>query len=196
MQSTELVMADSFSYCAELVRNADRDRFAATLFASAQHRNALYALYAFDSEVGRVRDIAREAMPGEIRLQWWREVLQGQRSGEAKASPVAAAILNTIEIYHLPLGEMLDRFGMAKGLSRSGRNEILVVPHSTYEEDQFLSDLAPRARFESFIRECTGIARATGLTTSYRRCSAPRSRFRCSAAARRSASGSTSCWWT
>jgi phytoene synthase len=101
-------MADAFSYCAELVRNADRDRFIATLFAPSQHRNALHALYAFDLEIARVRDIAREAMPGEIRLQWWREVLQGERSGEAKASPVAAVILDTIASYHLPLGEMLD----------------------------------------------------------------------------------------
>jgi phytoene synthase len=108
LQLTEVVMADTFSYCAELVRNTDRDRFVATLFASSQHRNALYALYAFDLEIGHVRDIAREPMPGEIRLQWWREVLQGQRTGEANASPVAAAILNTIEINHLPLGEMLD----------------------------------------------------------------------------------------
>ena len=101
-------MGDAFPYCAELIRNADRDRFIATLFASSQHRDALYALYAFDVEIGRVRDIAREAMPGEMRLQWWLEVLHGQRSGEATASPVAAAILNTIESYHLPLGEILE----------------------------------------------------------------------------------------
>jgi 15-cis-phytoene synthase len=101
-------MGDAFSYCAELVRSADRDRFIATLFASSQHRDALLALYAFDLEVGRVRDIAREAMPGEIRLQWWREVLQGQRSGEATASPVAAAILKTVEMHRLGVGEMLD----------------------------------------------------------------------------------------
>jgi 15-cis-phytoene synthase len=101
-------MPDAFSYCAEVVRNADRDRFIATLFASSQHRDALHALYAFDLEVGRVRDVAREAMPGEIRLQWWREVLQGQRNGEAKASPVAAAVLNTVEIYRLPVDEMLN----------------------------------------------------------------------------------------
>jgi 15-cis-phytoene synthase len=101
-------MGDAFSYCAELVRSADRDRFIATLFAPSQHCNALHALYAFDIEVGRVRDLAREAMPGEIRLQWWREVLQGQRNAEAKASPVAAAFLNTVEMYRLPVGEMLD----------------------------------------------------------------------------------------
>ena len=34
-------------------------------------------------------------MPGEIRLQWWREVLEGEREGEAAAHPVAAALRDT-----------------------------------------------------------------------------------------------------
>jgi 15-cis-phytoene synthase len=90
-------MQDAFSFCADLVRNADRDRFIATLFAPARFRGALHALYAFDIELARVRDLAREAMPGEIRLQWWREVVLKEREAEARASPVAAAIIDTVE---------------------------------------------------------------------------------------------------
>jgi 15-cis-phytoene synthase len=95
-------MQDAFAYCAELVRQADRDRYLATLFAPAQHRDALYALYAFNIEIARVRDVAREAMPGEIRLQWWREVIGGERSGEAQANPVASALLAAVERCRLP----------------------------------------------------------------------------------------------
>jgi phytoene synthase len=90
-------MRDAFSYCAGLVRTADRDRFLATLFAPASFRDALHALYAFDIEIARVANLAREAIPGEIRLQWWREVLRGERGGEASASPVAAALLRALE---------------------------------------------------------------------------------------------------
>ena len=100
-------MQEAVSYCAELVRDADRDRYIATLFAPAQGRNPLYAIYAFNVEVAQVRDRAREAAPGEIRLQWWREVLQGERHGEAMASPVAASLLDTIERYRLPVSAML-----------------------------------------------------------------------------------------
>jgi 15-cis-phytoene synthase len=99
-------MQDAFSYCAEMVRSADRDRFIATLFAPAHNRDALYALYAFNVEVAQVRDRAREAAPGEIRLQWWREVLQGERH-EAMANPVAAALLRTIEAYRMPVNAIL-----------------------------------------------------------------------------------------
>lgn len=100
-------MEDAVSHCAELVRNADRDRFIATLFAPAHNRGALYAFYAFNIEVAHVRNRAREAAPGEIRLQWWREVLQGERHGEAMASPVAASLLDTIERHRLPVNAML-----------------------------------------------------------------------------------------
>ncbi len=78
--------ADASGYCEQLVREADKDRFLATLFAPAARRPALFALYAFNAEIARVRDIAREPMPGEIRLQWWREVVEGGRSEEARGA--------------------------------------------------------------------------------------------------------------
>jgi 15-cis-phytoene synthase len=101
-------MQDAFAYCAELVRTADRDRFIASLFAPAQHRGALHALYAFNAEVTRVREAAHTALPGEIRLQWWSEVISGERAEEAGANPVAAALLSTIESRGLPRANLLD----------------------------------------------------------------------------------------
>ena len=94
-------MQSNFEHCAVLVRETDRDRYLATLFAPAKHRDALFALYAFNVEVGRVRDLAREPMPGEIRLQWWREVLSGERPGEAAAHPVASAMMGLLKRYDI-----------------------------------------------------------------------------------------------
>ena len=104
-------MQDAFAHCAEVVRTADHDRYLAALFAPAEHRDALLALYAFNAEVARVRDVAREPMPGEIRLQWWREVVFGERSGEAAANPVAAAFLAAVQRYNLavePLNALIE----------------------------------------------------------------------------------------
>jgi 15-cis-phytoene synthase len=101
-------MQDAFAYCAQLVRAADRDRYVAALFAPAEHRGALYALYAFNSEVARVREAAQQILPGEIRLRWWSDVLSGERAGEANANPVAAALLATLERYHLAATSVLD----------------------------------------------------------------------------------------
>jgi phytoene synthase len=99
-------MPDDFDYCESLVREADRDRFVAALFAPAPHRRALHALYAFNVELARVRELAREPMPGEIRLQWWRDVLGGLRVREA--GPVASALLATAVRYRLPLTVFTD----------------------------------------------------------------------------------------
>lgn len=93
---------DEFAHCAQLVRQADRDRFIAALFAPAEMRGALYALYAFNAEIMRVREAAHQALAGEIRLQWWSDVVAGERTGEARANPVAAALLAVIERYRLP----------------------------------------------------------------------------------------------
>jgi phytoene synthase len=101
-------MQDAFAYCGELVRTVDRDRFIASLFAPVELRGALHALYAFNAELARVRDVAREALPGEIRLQWWADIINGERRDEANASPVAAALLATIKRHGLSLAPLSD----------------------------------------------------------------------------------------
>ena len=89
-------MQDAYAHCEAVVRAADKDRFLAALFAPAERRRHLFALYAFNGEIARVRELAREALPGEIRLQWWRDVLGGEARGEVSANPIAAALLDTV----------------------------------------------------------------------------------------------------
>ena len=100
-------MNKSDKYCMALVRESDHGRYLATLFAPAEQRSALFSLYAFDIEISRIRDLAREPMPGEIRLQWWREVLEGQRAGEAAANPVSMALLATLARHRLAAEKLI-----------------------------------------------------------------------------------------
>jgi 15-cis-phytoene synthase len=94
------------AHCQALVRAADKDRYLATLFAPAEHRAALFALYAFNLEVARVREVIRDPLAGEIRLQWWNDVLHGVDRGEIEAHPVASALRATIARYRLPAEEV------------------------------------------------------------------------------------------
>ena len=66
---------ENYAHCLDVLRDTDRDRYLACLLAPADKRGALAALYAFHAEIARVRDLVREALPGEIRLQWWRDAL-------------------------------------------------------------------------------------------------------------------------
>jgi len=93
---------DALSPAAALVRRHDRDRFQTALFAPAAAREGLFALYAFNFEIARVRETVREPMLGLIRLQWWREVVETALSGGvARAHPVAQALTATIRAHGL-----------------------------------------------------------------------------------------------
>jgi len=94
-------MQDAVAYCERLLRSGDRDRFLAALFAPAECRGALCALYAFNLEIARVREVAHGSVAGEIRLQWWSDVLAGKAHGGEAGHPVAAALLATIARHKL-----------------------------------------------------------------------------------------------
>jgi NADH dehydrogenase [ubiquinone] 1 alpha subcomplex assembly factor 6 len=66
---------DRLSPVAALVRRHDRDRFQTVLFAPAARHEALFALYAFNYEIARVRERVTEPTLGRIRLEWWRETI-------------------------------------------------------------------------------------------------------------------------
>ena len=66
---------------AALVRRHDHDRFQTALFAPSGRREALFALYAFNYEVARVRETVSEPVLGQIRLQWWRESIAAAFEG-------------------------------------------------------------------------------------------------------------------
>ncbi|OLP59986.1 phytoene synthase [Xaviernesmea oryzae] len=90
------------------LRVNDRDRYLACLLAPEAARPALAALYAFHAEIARVRDVVREPLPGEIRLQWWRDVLDDPSGGKASGHPIAKALLETIATYRLPVSVLQD----------------------------------------------------------------------------------------
>ena len=62
------------------------------MFAPADAREALFALYAFDHEITRVRRVVSEPMAGLVRLQWWREALDAVAAGQPPIHPVVAAV--------------------------------------------------------------------------------------------------------
>jgi 15-cis-phytoene synthase len=95
-------------FCIDLVRAHDFARYASTLFAPVAQRRALVALYAFNIEISRVREQISQPLPGEIRLQWWTDMLAGAGHGGVEGNPVAAELLLAIRNHRLPV-ERLSR---------------------------------------------------------------------------------------
>lgn len=90
------------THCMQLLRDADPDRYLSVLYAPEAKRGDLAALYAFNSEIARIRDLIHDPLPGEVRLQWWRDLINGTDHGAASGNPVAASLLHAIETYDLP----------------------------------------------------------------------------------------------
>lgn len=131
-------MQDAYAHCQALVRELDRDRYLAGLFVPADERPHLFALYAFNAEITAVPERVREPMAGEVRLQWWRDVLAGTAAGEISGSPVAAALLDTIERRELP------RAGI----------EGLIEAHAF---DLYSDPMPNRAAFDGYIHSTSSL---------------------------------------
>ena len=91
------------SPCAAELRRHDPDRFLTALFAPAERREALFAIYAFNLEVARAREAVSEPMLGRIRLQWWREAIEGIYAGRPRRHYVVD-----------PLSEAVARHGLSR----------------------------------------------------------------------------------
>ena len=99
---------ESAAFCADLVRTHDFVRYASTLFLPQVRRRALLSVYAFNVEISRVREQVSQPLPGEMRLQWWTDMLEGAGHGGVEGNPVAAELLQTIGEFRLPV-EPLSR---------------------------------------------------------------------------------------
>jgi phytoene synthase len=82
--------------CEAAVRQSDPDRYFASFFAPADKRALLYVLYAFNHELARAVEVAREPMMVEIRLQWWREAVDEAREDRPRMHPVAMGLGNLL----------------------------------------------------------------------------------------------------
>ena len=103
-------MRENADILAGTVRVADHDRYLSALYAPQEKRAALFALYAFNAEIAGVRERVREPLPGEVRLQWWRDVLAaGDPLAAASGHPVAEALVRTIVACELP-GQAFDNY--------------------------------------------------------------------------------------
>jgi phytoene synthase len=97
-----MIAPDQAAACEEIVKAYDHDRWLATLLAPPERRPALFALYAFASEIARIRETVTQSTLGEMRLAWWREALEGARAAEAASHPVAAATRAALADFNLP----------------------------------------------------------------------------------------------
>jgi len=91
------------SYLAAELRKADPDRFLLSLFAPKRAREALWALYLFNHEIAKTRDVVSDTTLGLIRLQWWRdEIAKLYGGGTGGQNQILSTLGQAIRAYDLP----------------------------------------------------------------------------------------------
>ena len=132
----------SLQACADIVAKGDPDRFAAAMAGPVAAREVLFPLYAFNVEVTRAAWIASEPMIGEMRLQWWRDVLDEIATGK----PVRAHEVST------PLAEALDA-GAATALDKLVQARRWDLYSDAFEDT---------AHFDDYLSKTGGVLMWTG----------------------------------
>ncbi len=92
----------SADYCRELVRQLDNDRYLAATLIREPQREHIWALYAFDAEIARVRSVVSEPSLGEIRFQWWLDGIDAIYNKQPVEHPVLAGLAEAISDADLP----------------------------------------------------------------------------------------------
>lgn len=93
--------------CAALVEKSDPDRFLATMAAPPAARGSLFTLYAFNLEVARAPWVTKEPLLAQMRLQFWRDVVEGAGIEAAPAHEVAGPLAALIVEKQLPRAVLL-----------------------------------------------------------------------------------------
>lgn len=98
--------SDTEPAVAQTLKMLDRDRYFASLVLPADKRLAIQSLWAMSAEIAATRERVSEPAPGEIRLQFWTDLLAGTPHGSVLQSPIAAAVLDTIARFKLETGPL------------------------------------------------------------------------------------------
>jgi NADH dehydrogenase [ubiquinone] 1 alpha subcomplex assembly factor 6 len=111
----------------KLLQRYDRDRYLLSLFVPLARREVVQTLYAFNSEIARVREHVTNPMLGQMRLQWWREGIDAAYGDGAVARHEVL----------MPLAEAIRQFGFTRGhferLIAAREEDLAPEPPPTFE---------------------------------------------------------------
>lgn len=93
-----------FGSHADLVRKFDPDRYLLTMLMPVKFHDALLALFAFNHEIAKTREVVTETRLGLIRLQWWRDAIDEIYAGKTPRKHEVVA----------PLADAITRYGLSR----------------------------------------------------------------------------------
>jgi len=174
--STSAIAADPTKYgeyCVELVKQHDFDAYLCGLLVPTPSRRAFFALRAFNVETALIKDVARgNALPGQMRMQWWREVIGAIYQGKSPAHPVARALAEAVQAHNLTR-RWLDRLLEARLQDLDNIQPTTMAELEDYAEHTassllYLTLESLGVRHQTADHAASHVGKATGITTLLR----------------------------
>ncbi len=125
----------------QAARSFNRDRYLSALLAPGPAQQDLVTLAAYFGELKRIPIAAREAEIGEIKFQWWRDVLA---AGSPTGHPIADAVIEIAARRALP-------------------RDLLVAPLEGYARELYEDGIADTTELARYGEETEGAAIRLGL---------------------------------
>ena len=186
--SASASLDEAIAYCADQVKQYDRDHYTICAAVSREARSGLYALYAFNLEIAKIREIVSEPMLGQIRLQWWREAIDGIYQGTPRDHAVVTALAAAIG-RHNPPQARFDRLIDAREFDLEDRQPDTVKDLAAYVDatsgeltclalhmlQVFDGTLYEKGRLAGAARALNGLLYAIPFHAAQGRCYLPRS---------------------
>ncbi|MFD0917910.1 phytoene/squalene synthase family protein [Pseudahrensia aquimaris] len=120
------------------LRESSRDLYLATLLMPEPVRALASVLFAYHVDLSNISRLVSEPMAGAIRLQWWADVMNGERAGEAQAHPLARTVLALLEKHELS-------------------SHVLAEKAQAHEFDLFAEPMENRAMLEGYFGETRSV---------------------------------------
>ncbi|MEP6343498.1 MAG: squalene/phytoene synthase family protein [Maricaulaceae bacterium] len=156
------------------LRAVDPDRYRSALLADETQRERLMVIYAFHSELAKIPELVSETMIGEIRYQWWRDVVEEIYKGGAVRSHEVATPLSTVlretNVPRFWVDRLID--GRARDLDPTPFVNMEAARDYTAQTSGLLAQIAAHVLAPDF--DSDGAAQAgqawgmTGLARAYR----------------------------
>lgn len=117
------------------VKRVDEERWLSSRYAAPEVRQTLIVLYAFYYELARVRLVVSDETMGQIRFQWWRDVLSELAEGKTREHDLSLALAEEVGAGRLQmprLAELIDRHQAAflandRGLEPEGDLAVIAA---------------------------------------------------------------------
>jgi len=156
------------------LRMVDPDRYRSAMLADAAQREKLFVIYAFHSELAKIPELVSETMIGDIRYQWWRDVVEQIYSGgdvrsHEVSTPLRDVLLET-QVPRFWIDRLID--GRSRDLDPAPFTNITAAQDYAKATSGVLAQIAAFVIDPDFDSEAASFAGQawglTGLARAYR----------------------------